>query len=92
MSFTSLRGAKDQTVVLRAAEHPFVKWDTCVYYAQAEILSCGQLQNHIDCGLAKMHKDLDKELLSLIVDGFIASNYTKKRVWEFVRAYKGLVK
>lgn len=86
-----MKGSKDQTVVLRTAEHPFVRWDTCVYYAQAEILSCGQLQKHIDCGTAKFHKDINKELLSLIVDGFIASDYTKKRVLEFVRAYKGSV-
>jgi len=27
-SFTSLRGAKDQTVVARKGEHPFLKWDS----------------------------------------------------------------
>jgi hypothetical protein len=40
-SFTSLKGAKDQTVILGKAEHPFLKWETCVSSAQHEITALG---------------------------------------------------
>lgn len=88
VSFTSLRGAKDQTVTLLAAEHPFVKWDTCVLYASAEIMNVKKLQGNIDCGVAKMHWDVSPRILALIVDGFAASDHTKNRVREFVRLAK----
>jgi hypothetical protein len=43
-SLTSLKDAKDQTVILRKNEHPFIKWDTCVLYSLAEITSVEALQ------------------------------------------------
>lgn len=88
VSFTSLRGAKDQTIILRKAEHPFVKWDTCVLYALAEISSSDILQAHVDCGSAKFHHNVSDVVLRLILDGFTASDFTKNRVREFVKAYK----
>ena len=33
----SLRGSKDQTVILFAREHEFVRHDTCVNYAVAQL-------------------------------------------------------
>ena len=88
VSFTTLKGAKDQTVILRKAEHPFLRWDTCVAYALAEIMSVDKLRNYIDCSTAKMHVRATEELLKLVLDGFSASAFTKNRVREFVLAHK----
>jgi hypothetical protein len=85
-SFTSLRGAKDQTVILRAGEHPFLKWDTCISYGQAEIMSVEKLRAHLQGGRARMHVDATQAVLQLILGGFSASDFTKNRVREFVRA------
>lgn len=85
-SFTSLRGAKDQTVIFQKAEHPFLKWDTCISYAQAEIMSVEKLQAHLQCGRARMHMDATPAVLQLVLGGFSASNFTKNRVRDFVRA------
>jgi hypothetical protein len=87
-SFTSLKGAKDQTVILGKAEHPFLKWETCVSYAQAEIIGADALQERLDRGSAKMHRDATPAVLRLVFDGLLASDFTKNRVREFVRAYK----
>ena len=88
VSVTSLKGAKDQTVILRMAEHPFIKWDSSVSYAHAQVTSVSVLEDHLNIGLAKMHRDMDQGLVQLLFDGFLASEYTKKRVQEFVREYK----
>ena len=85
-SLTSLRGAKDQTVIFRKAEHPFLKWDTCISYAQAEIMSVEKLQAHLQCGRARMHLDATPAVLQLVMRGFSASDFTKNRVRDFVRA------
>lgn len=87
-SFTSLKGAKDQTVTFLRAEHPFIKRDTCVLYALAEISTTGKLRVYLKSGAAKMHQDVPKDMLGLILDGFTASDRTKNRVREFVLAYK----
>jgi hypothetical protein len=87
-SFTSLRGAKDQTVIFHKAEHPFLKWDTCISYAQAETMNVEQLRAHLRCGRAKMHRDATPAVLQLVLGGFSASDFTKNRVRNFVRDYK----
>jgi len=87
-SFTSLKGAKDQTVTFLKNEHPFIRWDTCILYSLAEITSIQTLQACLDCGSAKMHQDAPAAMLGLILDGFVASDFTKNRVRQFVRDYK----
>jgi len=88
VSFTSLKGAKAQTVILHKNEHPFLKWDTCIVYALAEIMDADRLDAHCRCGRAKMHRDVAPNILQLIVDGFLASQLTRNRVRDFVREYK----
>jgi hypothetical protein len=88
-SFTSLKGAKDQTVILRKDEHPFLKWDTCISYAQAEIMSVGQLEGYIRCGRARLHQNATPELFQLVLAGFNASGATKNRVRNFIREVRG---
>lgn len=87
-SLTSLKGAKDQTVILRANEHPFLKWDTCVMYALAEITSEDKVRGYLDAGNAKMHVDLSTQVLGWVLDGFTASDRTKYRVRQFVKEYR----
>lgn len=92
VSFTSLKDAKDQTIILRKAEHPFLKQDTCICYALAEITTEAKLQACIDCGEAKPHKDVDGRILEEILSGFTASNFTKNRIRRFVKDYRDAVK
>jgi len=93
VSLTSLRGSKDQTVILNGGEHPFLKWATCAYYQQSDIMTITRLEQLVASGNAKMREKLAPEKAALIFDGFLASEFTKKRVLEFARAYKaGLLK
>lgn len=88
VSLTSLRQAQDQTLILRKDEHPFLKHDTCVCYGLAEITGAEKLQNFLDTGFAKLHRDIEAAILAEILAGFSASDYTKKRVRDFVRDYR----
>jgi hypothetical protein len=89
-SLTSLKGAKDQNVILRANEHPFLKWDTCVMYALAEITSEDKVQEYLNTGSDKMQADLSTQVLGLVLDGSTASDRTKNRVRQFINEYRGL--
>jgi len=46
MSLTSLKGSKDQTVILHGGEHPFLKWATYVAYAQSDLINTERFRNH----------------------------------------------
>lgn len=85
VSCTTLRGAKDQTVTLTRGDHPFLKWDTCLAYALAEVISVDALQRRLDEGSAEMNADLKPDLLKLVVSGFGASDFTKNRVRDYVK-------
>ena len=87
VSLTSLKGSKDQTVILHGGEHPFLKWATCVAYGQSDLVSCDTLDGYLQSGIAKRHADMSPERTELILRGFLASNFTKKRVSRFVREY-----
>ena len=88
VSFTSLKGSKDQTVVLRNGEHPFIKHDTCVSYSAADITDSSVLANLLSCGEARLHSNLTADLLRLVQDGFSASDFTKKRIVEFIKKHR----
>jgi hypothetical protein len=90
VSLTSLKGSKDQTVILHVGEHPFLKWATCVAYAQSDLINTDRFKEILASGNAKMHANLSPQRTALILDGFLASDFTKKRIVEFVKRYKRL--
>lgn len=92
VSSTSLRGSKDQTVLLRKAEHPFIRWDTCVAYMLADIITEQQLRERLESGEAREHTPVPADILALVLDGFLASDYTKKRIRAFISQYKATIK
>jgi hypothetical protein len=49
-------------------------------------MSVEKLQAHLQCGRARMHMDATPAVLQLVLGGFSASNFTKNRVRDFVRA------
>ena len=89
VNITTLRGAKDQTVVLRSGEHRFIKHDSCVNYTMAEIVKVEKLQERFGSGMAKRHSDMTANLTALVLGGFTASPFTKNRIVDFIRNYKG---
>jgi hypothetical protein len=88
VSCTSLRGAKDQTVILRAGEHPFIRWDMCLAYNLAEVTSVSRVEELIESGSAQLREPLALKLPADVVAGFSASDFTKKRVRDFVARVK----
>jgi hypothetical protein len=85
VSFTSLKGSKDQTVILHSGEHPFLKWSTCVAYVLAEFLTIDELKRRLDAGQAKLRENLSSEVLALVRAGFRASLLTKNRIRYYLK-------
>ncbi len=82
---STLRYEKDQTVVLRRGEHPFVKWDTVVAYEYAYIVDADHLRRRVADGLALPRQPFSPDILKLIQQGVLASPFTPRRVQDFCR-------
>jgi len=82
---SSLRYGKDQTVLLRAGDHPFVRKDTCVLYAYSEIVDADYLREQVSAGRAKRHTPCSESILGLVQAGILASPFTPRKVQQFYR-------
>jgi hypothetical protein len=58
------------------------------FYAQSDLISGDRLREFLVQRNAQMREPFDSRCTALILDGFLASSFTKKRIVEFVRAYK----
>jgi hypothetical protein len=80
---STLRFNKDQTVLLRAGEHSFVRRDTAVLYMYAEIVDADHLRRQVADGRAVSHDPCTVDVLRLIQDGILASPLTPRKVQNF---------
>lgn len=87
VSVTTLRRGKDQTVVLQPGDHPFVKHASCVFYQDAIIAYASRLEEWISGELATPSDSCSAELLTLVRDGFSASEFTPKKVLRVIRGH-----
>jgi hypothetical protein len=85
---STLRHDKDQTVLLRSEEHPFINRDTTVLYAYAEIVDADNLRQQVADGQAVRRAACTPGMLKLIQDGVQASPFTPRKVQTFCRQRK----
>ena len=82
---STLRYNKDQTVLLRSGEHPFVNRTTSVLYTYAEIVDADHLRQQVVEGKAVHRAPCLPAVLQLIRDGIFASPFTPRKVQNFCR-------
>ena len=57
VSVTTLRDSKDQTVILRTGDHPFIRHDSTIFYGDAMIVDARRLDSEMAAGLARCGRD-----------------------------------
>jgi len=87
VSVTTLRNSKDQTVILRPGDHPFVRHDSTVFYGDAMIVDALRLESEIAAGLALVREGCSKAILKLLQDGVVASPFTRPKILRFCREH-----
>jgi len=73
VNFTTSRADSDKACILQPGEHPFVKHETSVNYADAKILSKATIELFLNKGLMITHAAVSAALLKRIRDGAAAS-------------------
>jgi hypothetical protein len=85
VSVTTLRNSKDQTIILRPGDHPFLRHDSTIFYGDAMIVDARRLDAEIATGLALKRDNCTLATLKLVHDGVLASPFTRMKVVRFCR-------
>jgi len=85
VSVTTLRNSKDQTVILRVGDHPFIRHDSTIFYGDAMIVDARRLEAENAAGLALFREKCPPATLNLVQDGVAASPFTRPKVLRFCR-------
>jgi hypothetical protein len=85
VSVTTLRNSKDQTVILRPGDHPFIRHDSTIFYGDAMIVDARRLEAEIAAGLALVREKCSNATLRLVQDGVAASPFTRPKFLRFCR-------
>lgn len=86
VSVTTLRRAADQTLFLRRGDHPFVRHESVIHFADARILDSRRIEEDVRKGALEAHEPCSGRLIDEIRSGLRASPFTAKKVLEFLRA------
>jgi hypothetical protein len=89
VSVTTLRSSKDQTVILRVGDHPFIRHDSTLFYGDAMIVDARRLDAEIGAGLALRREKCSAATLKLIQDGLAGSPFTRPKILRFCREQWG---
>lgn len=85
VSVTTLRNSKEQTVILRPGDHPFIRHDSTIFYGDAMIVDVRRLEAEIAAGLALVRDRCSTATLKLVLDGVGASPFTRPKFLRFCR-------
>lgn len=85
VSVTTLRNNKDQTVILRPGDHPFIRHDSTIFYGDAMVVDARRLDAEIATGLVLAKERCPQSALKLVQDGVLASPFTRPKFLRFCR-------
>ena len=87
VSVTTLRNSKDQAVILRPGDHPFIHHHSAIFYGDAMIVDARRLESEIAAGLALFRERCSNATLKLVQDGVTASPFTRPKILRFCREH-----
>lgn len=89
MSVTTLRNSKDQTVLLRVGDHPFIRHDSTIFYGNAMIVDARRLEHEIAAALAVRRDKCPAATLKLVQQGVAAPPFARPKFVRFCREQWG---
>lgn len=85
VSLTTLRGSKDQTVILGSRDHSFISHPSAVHYIGAMLVDMRRLNALVSAGAVQRHDSCSSATLKLVQQGVMASPFTPRKVVEFCK-------
>ena len=85
----TVRGHTDKTVTLQAGEHPFIKHDSQLDYANAKPMPANAILGNIKSGRWRPQPDMSRDLLDRVRRGLLESPRTPNFIVEYCKALFG---
>lgn len=74
----------DQTCLVFAGEHPFVRHKSYVLYRNARIVGCEEISRGIANGALRVHDDLNGQTFLKVKNGLCRSLYTPRKIKNYL--------
>lgn len=87
VNLTTKRSTSDTTVFLQSNQHSFIKHPTVVAYSYAQIVETGALITYANSKENSSHQSFDQNVLSIIQEGILKSDFTPNEVKAFYKAH-----
>lgn len=75
----------DPSCILKAACHPFVRWDSWVVYKEAAVFDAARLDLKVDAGEIVTHVPVSDDVYQSVRAGFDISRHLPKKITRFIR-------
>lgn len=75
----------DETCILRAGDHPFIKHDSYVRYKDAVVMKVDRILNAIESNEITVLNDISDEVFERVFSGFEQSKFTNTKIKKLLR-------
>lgn len=87
VNFTTKRRGVEQTLVLDAGDHPFIKHESCALFSDAKVVPVSALQQGEAAGKVMRQPRFSAAVLKRIQEGMMKSSFTPQMVKEKYHAW-----
>lgn len=84
VNVSTLRHGADQTVTLGIGDHSFIRHQSFINFAGAQVRSANQIAELIAANKLERHDRCTAQLIKLLQQGIRASEFTPKRILRFL--------
>ena len=77
-------GPYDNSCILDAGEHVFIRHESYLVYSRADLWRCPTISDKVDSGEYRTHDDVSDSVIQKVMDGFMRSERTPFKVIRFI--------
>lgn len=89
VNVTTRRSQSDATVILRPADHTFIKRESVVYYSDAQLLDLNKVQEALDAQVTQYPcvqcDPCSPTVLAMVQQGLLSSKMTPYKIKEYCK-------
>lgn len=85
VNITSYDPSKDGTVILNVGDHPFIRKQSVVKYAEARLFEVTLFEKNIADGFAQRKEPCSNKLLDRLIEGLCGSDYTPGEMVKYLQ-------
>jgi hypothetical protein len=89
VSITTLRHNADQTLILRRGDHPFIRHDSVVHFADARLVELKTIEGNVAAKHITPHEPCSAKLIREVQDGALGCDLTPQKVFNFCKKMLG---